>query len=236
MENSQFVSYSEWTSYINQSAYELYDLLITCYGNDYYCAPALQFSTDGINNLYPLPNGINYNGAPAFYKLLGVDLQLSGTAVANSSSWVTLKPFKFSDRNKWAVPSTMASFWGFYNIHYRLNGNNLLLQPTPASGIILQLWYIPRLVELVLPIDILDGISGWTEYVIVDAAIKALIKEESDVTALAADKMMLEKRINATAEGRDSGFPQKVGDTQSLDWTDSPNGDFGGFGGMGGGY
>lgn len=237
MENSNFITYAEWTSYINQSAYELYDLLITAYGNDYYCAPALQFSTTGLTNLYALPNGVNYSRAPAFYKLMGVDLQISGTDVNNASSWVTLKPFKFSDRNKWAVPSTMSSFWGFYNMHYRLNGSNILFQPTPAAGITIQLWYIPRLTELVNPTDVLDGISGWTEYIIVDAAIKALVKEESETTALMLDKAALEKRINSTAEGRDVGFPQRVSDTQSLDWRDGGNGnDFGSGFGTGNGY
>ncbi len=126
----------------------------------------------------------------------------------------------------------MATFWGFYNMHYRLSGSNILFQPTPAAGIVMQLWYIPRLPNLVYPTDILDGVSGWTEYVIVDMAIKGLIKEESDISALALDKADLSKRINATAEGRDAGMNQCVSDTQSLDWT-SDSGSFG-QGGMSG--
>ena len=55
--NSGFVSTVEWNSYITQSAFELYDLLVTAY-QDYYLAPAALFVTNGNNNAYPLPDGV----------------------------------------------------------------------------------------------------------------------------------------------------------------------------------
>src|SRR5262249_31311183 len=54
--NSNFVTKPEWDSYINQSMFELYDLLVTLY-EDYFIAPPIQFVADGTTYLYPLPNG-----------------------------------------------------------------------------------------------------------------------------------------------------------------------------------
>ena len=49
-ENSQFISDSELNSYINQSYFELYDILVQSYGDDYYVAnPVL---SDVINSLH----------------------------------------------------------------------------------------------------------------------------------------------------------------------------------------
>jgi hypothetical protein len=59
---------------------------------------------------------------------------------------------------------------------------------------------------------VLDGISGWTEYVIVDAAIKCLVKEETDPSALMATKAGLIKRIEEAAGNRDVGAAPTVAD------------------------
>jgi hypothetical protein len=68
--------------------------------------------------------------------------------------------------------------------------------------------------ELLKDTDFCDGVSGWTEYIIIDAAIKALQKEESDVTILAAQKMSMLDRIEAAAENRDAGEPDTLSDTR----------------------
>jgi len=219
MVNSEFVSDSEWNSYINQSYYELYDLLVQKYGNDYYVADPHTFTTDGVNDSYALPSD--------FYKLLGVDLQLG----ISQDSWVTLKPFNFAERNRYAVPN-LQSFYGLTNMRYRLRGMlKLWLTPFPAGGQNLRLWYVPRLTELSDDTSEADGVSGWTEYIICDAAMKALQKEESDVSVLMAEKQALIARIEAAAENRDPGSPQTVADTQTASDMDGWPGGGGGWGG-----
>ena len=54
MVNDQFISDSELTSYINQSYFELYDILVQKYGDNYYVASPYSIATDGINQLYSL--------------------------------------------------------------------------------------------------------------------------------------------------------------------------------------
>lgn len=212
--NSDFVTLPEWNSNINQSLLELYDLLITTY-EDYYMASAVSFTTDGTNYLYALPNGTNYSSAQAFYKLAGVDLGLNNAA----NAYVTIKKFNFIDRNNYIYPNTNSTQYGVFNMRYRLVGTNIEFIPTPSASQTVRLWYVPRLPKLLADTDITTtGISGWLEYVIVDAAIKALQKEESDVSVLMAQKQALIKRIEESAMNRDQGQADTISDTRQSSW------------------
>jgi hypothetical protein len=199
MVNSTFVSDDELTSYINQSLYELYDLLIQKYGNDYFVANPYTFVTDGVSDSYTLPKN--------FYKLLGVDLSLSNSP----DSFVTIKPFNFAERNRYAAPN-FQSFYGITNLRYRLRGSKIWFTPIAEANQTMRIWYIPSMTVLADDSDVTDGVSGWTEYVIVDAAIKCMQKEESDVSVLALQKAALIQRIEAAAENRDAGFPKTISD------------------------
>lgn len=241
--NSQFVTDSEWNVYINQSYFELYDILVQKYGNEYFVAQPAQFLTFGSSpssgsQFYALPDGIKTflaaDGSTfvpkAIYKLLGVDLGI-GT---NNNAWITLKKFMFISRNRYVYPQLTTNLLGVAGLRYRLVGNQIEFIPQPANGQFIQLWYIPRMTILLQDTDIADGVSGWNEYICVDAAIKALQKEESDVTVLAMQKAELLNRIEAAAENRDAGEPETISDTRR--YTDlygfgSPQGDgpFGGF-------
>lgn len=216
MVNSQFVTDAEFNSYINLSNWELYDILIQKYGNDYF-ATNTTFNTDGTTFQYSLPSN--------FYKFLGLDLQLGNV----QQSFVTIRPFMFTDRNRYAVPN-FQSFYGVTNLRYRVFANTLFLTPIPAANQILRMWYVPRQAELVNDTDTVDGVSGWQEYIILDAAIQALRKAELDTSVLLAQKQALIQRIEAAAEGRDAGNPQVVGDTQ---WSDFWYPNTGGWGGSG---
>lgn len=212
--NSNFVTKAEWNNYINQSAFELYDLLVTSY-EDYYLAEPFVFQTDGLETNYPLPDGVvsgvdNIKTRP-FYKLMGVDLGLAN----NDNAWVTIKKFDFIQRNRYVYPNITSTYMGVFNMRYRTMGNKLHFIPQPSAGQYVRVWYVPRMERLLKDTDMLDGVNGWTEYVIVDAAIKALEKEESDVSALMAQKQMLQDRIQSTAMNRDAGQPDTISATRS---------------------
>ncbi len=229
--NSTFITMPEWNSYINQSYFELYDLLVTLY-EDYYLAAPVFFSTSGAAQ-YALPNGsTSFNNAsgvpfvaPAFYKLMGVDCALNQTA----NAYVSLKKYDFIARNRYVFPNITSTPLGVFNMQYRVMGSNITFIPQPSTGQVIRLWYIPRLAQLLLDSDIMDGISGWTEYVIIDAAIKALQKEESDVSVLGAQKQMMIDRIQSSAMNRDAGQPDTISNVRG--WSEG----FGGFGGDGNG-
>lgn len=222
MQNSTFLSVPEWNFNINQSYYELYDLLITAY-EDYFVAPRLTFATDGLSQMYDLPNGENYSKAPAFYKLFGVDLGLD----QSNNARVSLKKFDFMSRNRYVYPQLTSTFLGVFNLRYRIVGNKIMFIPTPSANQIVGLWYYPRLRTLLRDSDTMDGFSGWSEYVIIDAAMKAMAKEESDISALMARKMQIIKRIEAASMNRDSGQPDTISNSRSRAES------WGGFGGPG---
>jgi hypothetical protein len=206
MVNSLFISDSELTSYINSSMKELYDLMITAYGSHYFVSATPQsITTDGINETFAL--------ASDMYKVIGVDLQVNGTL----TNWVTLRPFEFTERNSFLLPiyaPTPTVTW--QNIWYCLMGSNIMLRPKPRAGQVLQIHYIPLLTDLSTGTDALfNTLSGWEEYIIIDAAIKCLQKEESDVSILLTQKLMLKKRIESLAHSRDVGQPHRVVDISS---------------------
>lgn len=216
MVNSQFCTDAECNSYINFSYFELYDILIQKYGDDYYVKAPHTFTTDGASYQYTLPSD--------FYKFLGLDLQLGNV----QNSWATIKSFMFGDRNRYAVPN-FQSFYGVTNLRYRIFANSLFLTPIPASGQTLRMWYVPRLTELVNDSDTVDGISGWQEYLCLDAAIQMLRKQELDVSTLLAQKTALIQRIESAAANRDIANPQVVTDSQSSEYWFSTNGGWGGY-------
>lgn len=208
-ENDPHISDTELTAFVNQSRYELYDILVSRFGEDYYSANAT-ITTDGVNDQFPLPDGTLYSAAPPYYKGALVESQVYG----GPTGWVSLQKFNFHEKNKFRLLN-------YYTImaqrlpRYRIVGSNLMLAPLPVNGIQVRIWYAPRLAPLVLDADMSEDFSGWLEYVIVDAAIKCVIKQERDPSALMARKRELKERIEAMAQNRDLGEPNTVTEVQT---------------------
>lgn len=217
---SNFVTLPEWNEFIRLACYELYDLLIDTY-DDYFVADPVKFNTNGTQAQYKLPDGLTTftNGftgqtftAPALYKLRGVDLA-AGNA---NNGFVTVGRFNFEDRNKYFYPNTASTMYGVFNLSYRLMGSNIQFIPMPSGNQVIQLWYIPRLNQLLQDTDMTSmSISGWIQYVIVRAAKYALDKEESDTSQLDIEIQYLKTRIEAAAANRDAGEPDTIADTRS---------------------
>lgn len=230
--NSSFVTTDEWNIYINKSMFALFDTLTMKYGDDYFVATPYTISTTGAKN-YALPDGstaFSVNGVtpPAVYKMIGVDC---GVAVGNNA-WVTLPRYNWIDRNRFVYPQLQANALGVFNLSYRQMGDQLFFIPNPSAGQYIQIWYVPIMSMLLRDTDMLSfSISGWDEFVILDAAMKALIKEESfeQADALKDEKNTILLRIESAAENRDVGQPNTVSDVQ----TNCGFYDGGGFGGAG---
>lgn len=200
MVGSTFVDDTEITEYVNKSIAELYDLLLTTtYGDDYFVSSTTITLTGA--STYSLASNI-----PTFYKLKGIDIQ-------DGSVWRSLRPFMFSERNR---QRNAAVDW-IDQYRYRLVGGNLQFETNnpPPSGTI-KVWYVPAATKLVNGSDTFDGVNAWEEYVVLDAAIKCLLKEESDVSALMRLKQAQLERILAAAPNRDAGEPQRVTDVNAV--------------------
>lgn len=216
--NSQFVSDQELNTYIDQSYRELYDLLIEKYGDDYYVANPYTYTLSTNTQAYPLPND--------FYKLLLVEVALNAS---DPNSWVTIKKYNRIQQNLLNFPNVY-TFYGVTNLRYRLTGSNLYIIPPPTGGETLRIWYNPRPNQLLNDTDIADMVSGWEEYIVIDAAIKAMVKEESDISALALQKQAIIKRIEEAAENRDVGEPETVSDSRRKNFSWSDDDSWGGGG------
>ncbi len=245
--NSYYLTQDEWNWNINQSTTGLYDILTTKYGDNYFMAPPLLLNLTG-QQYYPLPDGSNYpvDGipSPAMYKLIGVDANISGGSPTTNAGWVSVARFNDSDLNKYtAFPGQAGALNNAYEMAYREMGTNLWVIPL-NTNIVLRIRYVPILTQLLQDTDMLPfSISGWCEYVINDAAMKAMIKEESieKWTLLAQANQQIIERIETTAANRDVGQPNTVsnvrssmGDPGFSNWGSGYGG--GGFGGGGGGY
>ncbi len=239
-ENMNFVTTSEWNSFLRLAEYELYDILITAYEDLFSSAIAL-VQTNGTIQNYPLPDGYsNYLGgtfggsagapAPALYKLVGVDLNVN----TSNNAWVTLQRFDFIKRNQYVYPNSTSTIYGIYNMRYRLMGNFINIIPTPAGNQQMRLWYAPKLKGLLADTDCTTlGYSGWLRYTIVRAAKYALDKEEgTDTSKLDGELAFLKQRIEQAASNRDIGIADTISETRQ----DNTYGGAGWGGGSQGGW
>jgi hypothetical protein len=158
--------------------------------------------------------------------LLGVDIQLTGAAGDATGTYIALKPFAMAERNRYNFPYLQAVYPGVNRPRYRLRGNNVWFQPLPKSAQAFRLWYAPRLTPLAFDNDLVDGISGWEDYIQVDAAIKARDKREEDASMLMARKAALDKRVDDVAALRDENGPMVVADTRYGNSFVTPSGFF----------
>lgn len=194
IEESLHIADSELTSYINSSIAELYDLLVSCYGDDYY-ASSYDFNTVTGQTSYALP--------ATFYKARGVDINIGGR-------WCSVDRFNWNERN---LNTDFGWDWlGTPNVRYRIMGNNLVFSSPATGAFSVKLWFVPLAAKLSADGDTFDDINQYAEYVITDGAIKCMQKEESDVSVLAAQKGALIARIQAMASNRDSEKPDSITD------------------------
>lgn len=188
---------------INESAQLLHDILAKKLG-DAYLVSSSSFSTSG--STVALPSD--------FYHLLGVDLTVGGVTRS-------LKRFMFRERNAFKNASV---YTGPLEVpRYALEGTNIRLYPQPSSGLSGTFWYVPLLQVspsgnlLVNGTDSINFPNGWEVFIVVDAAMKVLAKEESDTSALDRERSRILNRIEEAATDRDLGAPHQAVDVESAD-------------------
>lgn len=195
MVSSDFITDAKFTDWINRGLQMLWEKLIAAYDANYFEKQGSITLVDGTSD-YSLPSD--------FFKLYGIDWNNgpSGTVV-------TLRPYTFAERNAYRNSNILVGAT-YLDPRYHLGRNAagtapaLRILPANISGT-LTVFYAPILTVLVSGSDTVDVLNGWEEYAVIYAAIQALNKEESSVTALQNELDRMEGELVEMANGRDIG-------------------------------
>jgi len=185
MENSTFVTDAEIQDYLNSSISELHDFMVKSY-EDYFVSEQTYnapLATGGAN----LPDD--------FYKALGVDYESGGITS-------TLKAYSFTERNVYNTPYAVID--RLAEPMYKIEGTKIKLIPGNSQSGTITLYYVPLATQFSVSVtEIENVIPGYEEYVVVATAIRMLMKEESDVSALERERQQLASRIIRAISPRD---------------------------------
>ena len=157
-------------------------------------------------------DGIPFGTLPAdFYKVVGVDFSTGG-------STHTVKPYSFRERNAYNEKAGLLGGRGS-ELRYNIQDDRIKFIPESSPAGTVTLHYVPECQQFRTGGED-DGVrletknksiaTGTQEYLVVSAAIKCLMKEESDVRMLLAEKADLQRRIEAAAPRKDAGHPHKI--------------------------
>lgn len=199
MENTNFVSDAELTKRINESASELYDLLVRT-NEDYYT----------ITEEFHVSNGANEfdltDLESEFYKLRGVDWSPDG-----GTTWMRVRPYQFLERDRYLTPRISSRY---APVRYRIVKKSLIFLPKDSAAGHYRVWFVPTFTALEDDADTFDGVNGWDEFITLKTALKCINKEESDTTALSQELGAVIDRITAMSTARDLSEPEKISDTR----------------------
>lgn len=194
---SSFVSSTEWTTWINSGLMELYDIVVAAY-EDYFTTSTTSTITTGSS--FSLP--------AAFYKLRGIDYQLTST------DYINVPQFNFNERNRqveWAYSAR-----GNDSVRrYRIIADTIEITPTDRASGTYRIWYMPAATALSGGSDTIPTAlskAGWEEYIVLYAAIKAKLKGEEDAADMENQKAALAQRITSMSANRNADQPERITD------------------------
>lgn len=201
IESSRHVPPAEILDYINSSYTELYEILAQ--SGKHFFETTQPLTSSGAATL-PLP-------ADHF-----MTLRVDWLPDTNSPP-VPVPVIQVAEIHRFAKTGSRA-------IGHRQVGQTLTFYPAPPAGQSYQHIYIPTCPVLALDTDVVDGVNGWEEFIVVDCAIKIGIKEETDVSVLRGERAELRSRIATAADDRELLETSTVVDVGDTDYERDPAG------------
>lgn len=192
MENTNFVSAAEWITYADLSYRKFYNLITTLYED--YNVSYQDYTTSSGTEEYTLPTG--------FLKIRLVELY------GVTPRPLTLREWTLSEKNRLAYTVTG------YPIRFAVYGNTIRLMPVPQGSYQVRVWYIPTATAITSDAQSIEVYNGFDEYIALDMAIRALMKEESNTDRLERERDRMEKMLETTMRGRDAGQPRTMTDIE----------------------
>lgn len=205
---SAFIKPFELTDLVNGSIAEWVDEVRgTTWNGTYSRAPHI--ITTAINTqVYPLPGD--------FVALLSVDVSVSaGTVVAARS-------YQEEERNAYRNYPLLGGWSTSSPIFYQVQGTNISFIPIPQGAYSVTVNYVPTAPVLSDPDDTIDSINGWEEFIVLDAAIKCLIKAgEAETIPILSQRLEKQReRIRSLAPRRDMQGAERVHVVQNAGFND----------------
>lgn len=208
MVGSTFVSDEAFTDFISEGWQILWEKLIAAYASDY-AEKQATINLVGGQSDYTLPAD--------FFKLYGVDWNNGGMVAV-----VSLEPYNRAERNTYRNANIALSapyVVPRYKLGQSADGASQVIRllPDSATGS-LTIFYAPVATLLADDADTIDVLNGWERYIVIYAAIQALLKEESSTTALMAEREKMEEQLKEMAENRDIGTPLANVDVDNINF------------------
>lgn len=206
MRYSKFVDQSDTTDsellrYLNIAYRDFYNTVLQA--NNQYFTTNATINVVGGQDEYNLPSD--------FYKLDGVDLQVSA-----DGRYLTLRPFMFAERNKFRAGLAFTNSPYGQVFKYLLVGNKIRFLPLPSMNSTVQLWYTPNPTKITSLSQNIEVMVGGDEYISLVVAMAMLAKEESDTSQLNAKRLEVLQQLKNVLQTRDNGAPEYITDEASL--------------------
>jgi hypothetical protein len=188
-------------AWINEGAQKIWELLIKAYGEEFIEAEQT-FNTVAQQTDYNLPTDM--------VALYGIDMKIGGVSFS-------LLPMPRAERNLYK--NVLQGTWKM-RPRYRIVGmapGVIRLLPPPDAAYSMAFLYAPSFTTLAAPSDTINLPNGWERFVIVYAAIQALMKEESDTRELRIELAKMEEELRIITMRRNADQPHSATDVESVE-------------------
>lgn len=209
--NSTFLSNAvDLIPWLDESHRELYELLVTSYGDEYFLTTATLAVAADAEKTSVVPVTVVVGESTTYYyiwKLVRVDVEFDDIRVPMSQ-------FSFSD----AVLDDTSHAWDAgVDIRYRFSDQHLYWNPRPSTAQSVKLYFVEVCDNITLSTDVIEPVcEPWAEYLVACLCLKIAQKEkDSDaIQAFMAEKADLRQRVISSAPARDIGQPQTIVDVR----------------------
>lgn len=215
--NASTITTAEWNSLVNSSAAALYRIIGQTYED--YNVQQYPFTLNGNIGGNTLQVGTG-SGVPAFDKLRHISRIVVASGQGGVATYApVLRCDSLMEFDELSAPVLMPYYGSLtQRVKYMLMGQTIEIRPAASAGASYVLYYIPSYQKLVQDTDTIDSTfmntNGADEYIVLDVAIKALVKEESDPTLLMADRERVKAEILVQFAQRDDNMPGRIVDAK----------------------
>lgn len=204
---SRFIKSYELADLINGSIADWVDeVRATTWNGSYMRSPHLITTAKDVQ-LYPLPQD--------FLSLISVDVTITAGGPV-----IAARSYQEEERNAFRNMPINFGWSSGAAIYYQIQQTDISFIPIPSGTYAVTVNYVPTAPILADAEDKIDSINGWEEFIVLDAAIKCLMKAgENDSIPMLERRLEAQRmRIRGMAPRRDQQFAERVHVIENADY------------------